>query len=76
MSCIEIITDYGLRSIGVGERLLPKSDFTLCHQLTLIGSGMLWNIYFGTVALISGFAMATLLAVGKAADYFYLRKAC
>ena len=75
MSCFEIITDYGLRSIGLGERLLPKTDFTICHQLTLIGSGMLWNIYFGTVALASGFVLATLLALGKAANHFYLRKA-
>ena len=75
MSCLEIITDYGLRSIGLGERLLPKTDFTICHQLTLIGSGMLWNIYFGTVALASGFVLATLLDLGKAANHFYIRKA-
>ena len=36
-------------SIGIGERLLPRSDFTLCQQFTLIGSGMIWNIYFGVV---------------------------
>ncbi len=28
MSCIETIQDYALRSIGIGERLLPQSDFT------------------------------------------------
>ena len=55
MSCLQTIQDYGLRSLGIGERLLPRNDFTLCEQVTLIGSGMLWNIYFGTVALVLGF---------------------
>ena len=45
LTCLEIIQDYGLRSIGLGERVLPKTDITICHQATLIGSGMLWNIY-------------------------------
>ena len=74
MSCLEIIADYGLRSIGFGERLLPRSDFTLCHQFTLIGSGMIWNIYFGTLALTSGFILANLLALGKASKNFYVKK--
>lgn len=65
MSCMQIIADYGLRSIGIGEKLLPRSDFTLCHQFTLIGSGMLWNIYFGVLALATGFFLATLVALGK-----------
>ena len=73
MSCFEIITDYGLRSIGLGERLLPKTDFTICHQLTLIGSGMLWNIYFGTVALASGFVLAT-VSFGKGHKSFLSKK--
>ena len=30
MSCWETIADYGLRSIGIGERLLPRDNFTLC----------------------------------------------
>lgn len=28
MSCLQTIADYGLRSLGYGERLLPRSDFT------------------------------------------------
>jgi len=40
MSCLETIQAYAFRSIGFGERLLPKEDFTLCQQFTLIGSGM------------------------------------
>ena len=75
MSCWDIIADYGLRSVGIGERLLPRSDFTLCHQFTLIGSGMIWNIYFGILALISGFFLATAVAMGKASRNVVIRKA-
>ncbi|MDF1801880.1 ABC transporter permease subunit [Thalassovita sp.] len=74
MSCWQTIQDYGLRSIGIGERLLPKADFTLCHQFTLIGSGMLWNIYFGVIALIAGFFLANMLAVAKNARNPLFRK--
>ncbi|MBR9841998.1 MAG: ABC transporter permease subunit [Rhodobacteraceae bacterium] len=74
MSCWDTIADYGLRSIGIGERLLPKEDFTLCQQFTLIGSGMLWNIYFGALALLAGFFFATALAVGKSSSSRWIRK--
>ncbi len=74
MSCLQTIQDYGLRSIGIGERLLPRSDFTLCEQFTLIGSGMIWNIYFGVFALVFGFFLATALALGKASSRKILRK--
>ncbi|WP_299754517.1 ABC transporter permease subunit [uncultured Boseongicola sp.] len=76
MSCWETIADYALRSIGIGERLLPRSDFTLCQQFTLIGSGLLWNIYFGVLALTSGFILATAVAMGKAARNPLIRKPC
>lgn len=74
MSCWETIQDYGLRSLGIGERLLPRENFTLCEQFTLIGSGMLWNIYFGFFALISGFILATALALGKGSKTVWTRK--
>ena len=74
MSCAETIAAYAFRSIGYGERLLPRSDFTLCQQFTLIGSGMIWNIYFGLFALLIGFVLATFLAVGKASPHAMLRK--
>ncbi len=74
MSCLETIQAYGLRSIGIGERLLPKNDFTLCEQFTLIGSGLIWNIYFGAVALFFGFFLATGLAVAKNARSRWIRK--
>jgi len=66
MSCYDTLMDYGLRSIGIGERLLPKTDITLCDQFVLIGSGMIWNIYFAVFAMVLGFGLATLVAVGKA----------
>ena len=74
MSCLQTIADYGLRSLGVGERLLPRSDFTLCHQVTLIGSGLIWNIYFGALALIAGFFAANAVALAKASRSLWLRK--
>ncbi|MCK4712220.1 MAG: ABC transporter permease subunit [Marinosulfonomonas sp.] len=74
MSCLQTIQDYGLRAIGIGERLLPKSDFTLCEQFTLIGSGLIWNIYFGVLALAFGFFMATGLALAKNSDTWLIRK--
>ncbi len=74
MSCWDTIADYALRSQGIGERLLPRTDFTLCQQFTLIGSGMIWNIYFGVLALVSGFLLATGVAVAKAHHQFWLRK--
>jgi len=74
MSCLETIQAYGLRSIGIGERLLPSSGFTLCEQFTLIGSGMIWNIYFGALALVFGFFAATGIAVAKNAGNPLIRK--
>lgn len=65
MSCAQTIADYALRSIGIGERLLPRADITYCEQVVLIGSGMLWNVYFATLAILFGFCFATLLALGK-----------
>ena len=49
MSYWDTVADYGLRAIGIGLRGLPKTDFTLCQQVTLIGSGMIWNVYFGVI---------------------------
>ncbi|MFT7059753.1 MAG: polar amino acid transport system permease protein [Pseudorhodobacter sp.] len=60
--------------MGIGERLLPKSDFTLCQQFTLIGSGMLWNLYFGFLALVLGFFAANALALAKNAQSPWARK--
>lgn len=74
MSCLQTIQDYAFRSLGYGERLLPREGFTLCEHFTLIGSGMLWNIYFGVFALLGGFLFATALGVGKASANPFFRK--
>jgi polar amino acid transport system permease protein len=74
MSCLETINDYALRSIGIGENLLPRSDFTICQQFTLIGSGLIWNIYFGALALLAGFFLANAVALAKAARNPWFRK--
>jgi len=74
LSCLETIQSYAMRSLGIGERLLPRSDFTLCEQFTLIGSGMICNIYFGFIALCVGFFFATALAVAKSTTNPWVRK--
>ncbi|ABL71770.1 MULTISPECIES: ABC transporter permease [Paracoccus] len=72
--CLQTIQDYGLRALGIGERLLPRSEFTLCEQVTLIGSGLLWNVYFAALAVFLGFFLANLLAVAKASGNRWARK--
>ena len=74
MTCLEVIPAYALRAIGIGERLLPREDFTICQQITLIGSGMIWNVYFGALALLIGFFIANAVAIAKASTSPWLRK--
>ncbi len=74
MSCWDTIQDYALRSIGIGERLLPRDDYGLCTQFTLIGSGLIWNVYFGALALAIGFFIANGVALAKASDRAWIRK--
>ncbi len=74
MECWDTIQAYAFRSLGFGERLLPREDFTLCQHITLIGSGLLWNIYFGVLALGAGFFLATAVALGKANQNRLIRK--
>ena len=73
-TCWETFGDYALRSIGIGAKLLPKTDFTLCQQFTLIGSGLIWNVYFGALALLFGFFLANALALARIAHSPWLRK--
>ena len=74
MSCAQTVLDYALRSVGIGERLLPRSDFTLCQQVTLIGSGLIWNVYFGVLALAFGFVLATAVALARFQRSPWIRK--
>jgi polar amino acid transport system permease protein len=75
--CVDLrrgIQAYALRAIGIGERLLPRSDIGVCEQVVLIGSGMIWNVYFAVLALGLGFFFAVALAVAKASPNLALRK--
>lgn len=72
--CLQTIADYGLRSIGLGERLLPRTDFTLCQQFVLIGSGLIWNLYFVILSLTFGFFLANGLALAKASRNPWVRR--
>jgi polar amino acid transport system permease protein len=74
MTCLEALQAYGLRAIGIGERLLPRSDIGLCEQIVLIGSGMIWNVYFGVLALAFGFVFAVALALAKSSPNRLIRK--
>lgn len=74
MTCWETVQAYAFRSLGYGERLLPREDFTLCQQFTLIGSGLIWNVYFGILALAAGFLLANAVALAKQSDRLLLRK--
>jgi polar amino acid transport system permease protein len=74
MSCWDTLQAYAFRSLGYGERLLPREGFDLCQQFTLIGSGLIWNVYFGVLALASGFFLANALALAKAARSPWARK--
>ena len=74
MTCPEIVAAYAFRSLGFGERLLPRGEITLCHEFTLIGSGLIWNLYFGILALAFGFFFATALALAKTAPSALIRK--
>lgn len=74
MTCWQTIGDYAFRSLGFGEKLLPRTDFTLCQHFTLIGSGLIWNVYFGVLALGLGFLLANALALAKASHNPWARK--
>lgn len=65
MTCAEAFQAYALRSLGLGEQMLPSADVTFCQQAVLIGSGLIWNVYFGLLALIFGFFFAVALAMAK-----------
>lgn len=68
-TCAESFEGLILRAVGreYGDRLLPRGlDITLCDQIFLIASGLLWNLYYAVLALSAGFFLATALALAKA----------
>jgi polar amino acid transport system permease protein len=76
-TCRESFDAYILRSLGgdYGERLLPRGmDITLCDQVFLIASGLIWNVYFAVFALAAGFILATGLALAKFSTSPFLSK--
>lgn len=75
-TCAESFADYGLRSLGYGARALPKGEISLCDQVALIGSGMLWNVWFTGLALAFGFVLATLVALGRASPSRFVAAPC
>jgi polar amino acid transport system permease protein len=74
VTCAEAIQAYALRALGIGERLLPRSDIGICEQIVLIGSGMIWNVYFAVLALAFGFVFAVALAIAKNSPNRLIRK--
>lgn len=75
-TCGESFHAYILRALGrdYGERLLPRNlDITLCDQLFLIGSGLIWNVYFAALAILFGFFLAIAVALAKSSDNTWLR---
>jgi len=46
MTCTETFFAYILRAIGLGEHLPPRTDFTLCQEFVLIGSGDVFGVIF------------------------------
>ena len=76
-TCAESFETLILRSLGreFGARLLPSGlDITLCDQVFLIASGLIWNIYFAILALALGFFLATAVALGKASPRAWLNR--
>ncbi|MEM9578118.1 MAG: ABC transporter permease subunit [Pseudomonadota bacterium] len=73
MSCSDAFQSYALRAIGLGERALPRSDISICEQVVLIGSGMIWNVYFAVLAVGVGFFWAVSVAMAMDSRNVFLR---
>ena len=76
-TCGESFHGLILRAMGreFGDRLLPGGlDITLCDQVFLIGSGVIWNVYLASLALLFGFFLATAMALAKASPSPWLTR--
>lgn len=77
-SCWESFEAYAFRALGreFGERLLPRGlDITFCDQAFLIGSGLIWNIYFAALAIAIGFGLAVAVAMARFSESLWLSRA-
>lgn len=76
-TCLESFQGLLLRSLGreYGDRLLPRGlEITFCDQVALIGSGLVWNLYYALLALAAGFVLATAVALAKASSRALLHR--
>ena len=76
-SCAESFDALILRSLGRehGSPILPRGlEITLCDQIFLTASGLIWNVYFAVLATTAGFVLAIVLALGKASPRGWLRR--
>ena len=76
-TCAESFDGYILRALGrdYGERLLPRNlDITLCDQIFLIASGLIWNVYFACLAILFGFFLAVAVAVARFSENPFLNR--
>ena len=77
-TCWESFEAYAFRALGreFGERLLPRGlDITFCDQVFLIGSGLIWNVYFAAVAIAIGFGLAVAVAMARFSENPWLSRA-
>jgi polar amino acid transport system permease protein len=76
-TCSESFEAYSLRALGrdYGERLLPRGlDITFCDQVFLIGSGLMWNIYFAGLAIAIGFGLSVGVAMARFSQNAWLSR--
>ncbi len=76
-TCAESFDGYILRALGRdwGERLLPRNlDITVCDQVILIASGLIWTVYFAAVAIFIGFFLAVAVALAKSSENMWLSR--
>lgn len=76
-TCAESFDGLILRALGRdwGDAQLPRAlDITFCDHVFLIGSGLIWNVYFAALALALGFFLAVGLALAKGSARAALRK--
>ncbi|SUZ33059.1 Histidine transport system permease protein HisM [Roseibaca ekhonensis] len=77
-TCWESFEAYAFRALGreFGERLLPRGlDIAFCDQVFLIGSGLIWNVYFAALAIAIGFGLAVAVAMARFSEKAWVSRA-